>query len=140
MQRIVIIGAGQAGCSAAFALRKRGFDGEIILTGEEPDPPYQRPPLSKAYLLGEMARKRLHLKPAGADTDAGLLRIGCEAIPTRMPSISDPNRAFGAGHARVRCADEAAIWLGFLKGPLSRAVLDYYVLTENSVDPRIDRH
>lgn len=81
MQRVVIIGAGQAGCSAAFALRKRGFDGEIILLGEEPDPPYQRPPLSKAYLLGDMARERLYLKPPGAYTDAGIdLRTGCEAI------------------------------------------------------------
>ena len=78
MQRIVIIGAGQAGCSAAFGLRKHGFAGEVILLGAEPDPPYQRPPLSKAYLLGDMARERLYLKPPDAYAAAGIdLRTGC---------------------------------------------------------------
>lgn len=57
--RIVIIGAGQAGVQAALNLRQAGFAGEVILLGEEPHPPYQRPPLSKAFLAGEMEQKRL---------------------------------------------------------------------------------
>jgi 3-phenylpropionate/trans-cinnamate dioxygenase ferredoxin reductase subunit len=61
--RIVIIGAGQAGLSAAEALRARGHEGSIILLGDEAAPPYQRPPLSKKYLLGEMDAERLWLKP-----------------------------------------------------------------------------
>lgn len=62
-QRVVIIGAGQAGGQTAYSLRQGGFAGEITLVGDEPAPPYQRPPLSKAYLKGEMDAERLFLKP-----------------------------------------------------------------------------
>src|ERR1700754_4053189 len=62
-QRIAIIGAGQAGGQTAYSLRQAGFDGAITLIGDEPAPPYQRPPLSKAYLKGEMEAERLFLKP-----------------------------------------------------------------------------
>jgi 3-phenylpropionate/trans-cinnamate dioxygenase ferredoxin reductase subunit len=62
-QRIVIIGAGQAGGQAAYSLRLVGFAGEITLVGDEAAPPYQRPPLSKAYLKGELDAERLFLKP-----------------------------------------------------------------------------
>lgn len=65
MPHIVILGAGQAGCSLATRLREKNFDGDITLVGNEPVPPYQRPPLSKGYLLGEMSRDRLFLKPRG---------------------------------------------------------------------------
>lgn len=61
--RVVIVGAGQAGASAAAKLRALGHDGPITLVGDEPAPPYQRPPLSKAYLMGEMPRERLFLRP-----------------------------------------------------------------------------
>lgn len=64
MEKIIIIGAGQAGTSTALQLRRQGFEGEIHLIGAEPCLPYQRPPLSKAYLLGEMPLERLLLKPA----------------------------------------------------------------------------
>jgi 3-phenylpropionate/trans-cinnamate dioxygenase ferredoxin reductase subunit len=50
---IVIVGAGEAGGTAAGVLRDRGYDGELILLGAEPLPPYERPPLSKEYLRGE---------------------------------------------------------------------------------------
>jgi len=62
-QRVVIIGAGQAGGQAAYSLRLGGFTGAITLVGDEPAPPYQRPPLSKAYLKGELEAERLFLKP-----------------------------------------------------------------------------
>lgn len=62
-RNIVIVGAGQAGLSAAAKLRRLDFDGGITLVGAEPVPPYQRPPLSKKYLTGEMSRERLYLKP-----------------------------------------------------------------------------
>ena len=62
-ERIIIIGAGQAGGQAAVSLRQSGFAGELHLVGEEDAPPYQRPPLSKAYLKGKMDRERLFLKP-----------------------------------------------------------------------------
>jgi 3-phenylpropionate/trans-cinnamate dioxygenase ferredoxin reductase subunit len=64
IKRVVIIGAGQAGGETAQRLRQNGFEGEITLIGEEPCPPYQRPPLSKKYLSGEMDAERLYLRPA----------------------------------------------------------------------------
>ncbi|MEI9430246.1 NAD(P)/FAD-dependent oxidoreductase [Mesorhizobium sp. Cs1299R1N3] len=60
---VVIVGAGQAGLSTAEKLRANGFAGSLVLIGDEPHPPYQRPPLSKDYLLGELERDRLKLKP-----------------------------------------------------------------------------
>ena len=63
MKHVIVVGAGQAGASCVARLRAKGFDGQITLIGEEPFPPYQRPPLSKAYLLGEMERDRLYLRP-----------------------------------------------------------------------------
>jgi 3-phenylpropionate/trans-cinnamate dioxygenase ferredoxin reductase subunit len=63
MTHVVVIGAGQAGSSLVAKLRNSGFDGRITLIGAEPVPPYQRPPLSKAYLLGDMTLDRLFLRP-----------------------------------------------------------------------------
>jgi len=63
MAHVVVIGAGQAGSSLVVKLRNGGFDGAITLIGEEAAPPYQRPPLSKKYLLGEMELERLYLRP-----------------------------------------------------------------------------
>jgi 3-phenylpropionate/trans-cinnamate dioxygenase ferredoxin reductase component len=60
--RVVIVGAGQAGAALAAKLRALGHHGEIVMLGDEPAPPYQRPPLSKAYLLGEMEEDRLWLR------------------------------------------------------------------------------
>jgi 3-phenylpropionate/trans-cinnamate dioxygenase ferredoxin reductase subunit len=62
MARVVIIGAGHAGGTAAAMLRQYGFDGEIVMIGEEPLAPYQRPPLSKAWLKGEADGDSLALK------------------------------------------------------------------------------
>ena len=69
MSGIVIIGAGQAGASLAITLRALGYKGDVTLIGEEPVPPYQRPPLSKKYLLGNMALDRLYLRPIGFYTE-----------------------------------------------------------------------
>ncbi|WP_298295425.1 FAD/NAD(P)-binding oxidoreductase [uncultured Litoreibacter sp.] len=77
MTHVVVIGAGQAGSSLTAKLRNLGFDGDITLIGEEPVPPYQRPPLSKAYLLGEMEEERLYLRPeAFYDEQNITLRLG----------------------------------------------------------------
>lgn len=63
MTKVVVVGAGQAGASVVAKLRNKGFEGAITMIGEEPAVPYQRPPLSKAYLLGEMELDRLYLRP-----------------------------------------------------------------------------
>ncbi len=72
MAHIVVIGAGQAGASLTAKLRNLGFDGQITLIGSEPSPPYQRPPLSKAYLLGDMALERLYLRPESFYGESGI--------------------------------------------------------------------
>lgn len=64
IKRVIIIGAGQAGGETAQRLRQGGFTGDITLIGEEPYAPYQRPPLSKKYLAGELDMDRLLLRPA----------------------------------------------------------------------------
>ena len=80
MSHFVIIGGGQAGSTLAGTLRSRGFDGRITLIGGESVPPYQRPPLSKGYLLGEMSKERLFLRPAEWYADNGIeLRTGTRA-------------------------------------------------------------
>ena len=63
-EKVVIIGGGQAAAQACASLRLFGFEGSITLIGEEPALPYQRPPLSKAYMKGELAEERLYFKPA----------------------------------------------------------------------------
>ncbi len=90
-QRIVILGAGQAGAQAAVSLRQLGHDGEIVLVGEEPDAPYQRPPLSKGYLKGELERERLYLKGDDYYAEHGVtLRLGvcAERIDTAGKSVA----------------------------------------------------
>lgn len=77
MGGIVVIGAGQAGASLVAKLRALGHAGPVTLIGDEPVPPYQRPPLSKKYLLGEMALERLFLRPESFYAEHGIdLRLG----------------------------------------------------------------
>ena len=75
MRHVVVIGAGQAGSSLVAKLRNGGFEGRVSLIGAEPVPPYQRPPLSKAYLMGDMALERLYLRPEAfyVDQDINLM-------------------------------------------------------------------
>ncbi len=94
MSHFVVIGAGQAGCSLVAKLRSEGFAGKVTLVGAEPVPPYQRPPLSKAYLLGEISQERLFLRPVEfyADHDIAL-RLSVHALTIdpvgRTVSLSD---------------------------------------------------
>jgi 3-phenylpropionate/trans-cinnamate dioxygenase ferredoxin reductase subunit len=109
MSGIVIVGAGQAGASLAAKLRSLGYDGPITIIGEEPVAPYQRPPLSKAYLLGEMELERLHLRapsfweehritlklgrPVTAiDCDAKIVRVGDATVPYDQLALTTGSR------------------------------------------------
>ncbi len=60
---VVIVGAGHAGAHAAISLRQLGFGGSLAVVGDEPEPPYERPPLSKEYLSGEKTFDRLLIRP-----------------------------------------------------------------------------
>lgn len=62
-ERVLIIGGGHAAGQCAASLRQKGWAGEIVIAGEEAYPPYQRPPLSKAFLAGELEADRLNFKP-----------------------------------------------------------------------------
>ena len=94
----MIVGAGLAGAKAAEALRDEGFDGRIVLIGDEPDRPYERPPLSKGYLLGTAEREKVFVHPedwyAEHDVDLRLRH-------RRSPRI---DRAAQRGGARRRRA------------------------------------
>ena len=66
----LIVGASLAGAKAAETLRAEGFAGRVILVGEEPEPPYERPPLSKGYLLGTQERDKAFVHERGWYDDA----------------------------------------------------------------------
>src|SRR3954470_14063850 len=59
----LLIGGGLAAANCAAELRKRGAEGSILLAGREPEPPYERPPLSKEYLRGEAERSDAYVNP-----------------------------------------------------------------------------
>ncbi|MGD2133805.1 MAG: FAD-dependent oxidoreductase, partial [Maricaulaceae bacterium] len=76
----LILGAGQAGAQLALSLRQGGYDRPIVLAGDEPWPPYQRPPLSKDYLLGELTADHLDLRTQDAWREAGVeMKLGLRA-------------------------------------------------------------
>jgi 3-phenylpropionate/trans-cinnamate dioxygenase ferredoxin reductase subunit len=79
---IVIVGAGQGGFQAAASLREAGFAGPVTLVGEEPGLPYQRPPLSKAYMKGDAGFEQIELRPAAffKDHDIEVVNARAEAI------------------------------------------------------------
>jgi 3-phenylpropionate/trans-cinnamate dioxygenase ferredoxin reductase subunit len=87
MSTFAIVGASLAGATAAAALRAEGFDGRIVLIGDELEPPYERPPLSKAYLCGEADRARLRVHPDGLYAEQEIdLRLG-RAVTELDPAI-----------------------------------------------------
>lgn len=103
MSHIVVIGAGQAGSSLVVKLRNLGFDGAITLIGAEAAPPYQRPPLSKSYLLGDMALERLYLRPEQFYKDNAIdLRLG-----TQITAIDPSARTVVLGDETLSYTDLA---------------------------------
>ncbi len=96
-EQIVIIGAGQAAAQAVTTLKAEGFGGSIVLVGDEAFPPYQRPPLSKAYLMGKLERERLFLKADSFYPEAHcelLLGVSARAIDRKAKTVllSDGSR------------------------------------------------
>ncbi|MCW3849056.1 FAD-dependent oxidoreductase [Sphingomonas sp. LB-2] len=69
---VVIVGAGHAGAQAAIALRQNKFEGSIAVIGDEPEYPYERPPLSKEYFAGEKAFERILIRPAAFWGERGI--------------------------------------------------------------------
>ena len=138
MAHFVIIGAGQAGSSLVAKLRSSGFEGEITLIGEEHVPPYQRPPLSKAYLLGDMALERLFLRPESFYADQNItLKMGAA-----VTSINMAKREVHLGD-EVISYDQLALTTGSRANTLPASIggaLDgvFTVRTLNDVDTMAD--
>lgn len=94
---VLIVGGGQGGAAAALQLRLQGFAGSIGLVGREREPPYERPPLSKEYMLGEKSFDRLYIRPPGFwDTRGVDLLLGVEVTAVdasaKCVAVSDGRR------------------------------------------------
>lgn len=106
-ETFIVIGAGQAGLQICDSLRKEGFDGKLVLLGDENLAPYQRPPLSKQFLLGELDKERLPFRPQNFfeknDID---LRLG-----TLVSAIDTTNQCVVADNQKINY-DKLAIATG----------------------------
>lgn len=106
--RVVIVGAGHAGGAAAALLRQYGWKGPITLIGEEPVPPYQRPPLSKTWLKGEADAASVALRPAAFYPTNGIaLRLG-----TAVVAIDRMQRTIALGSGERLDYDELILATG----------------------------
>src|SRR5215210_8362821 len=92
-QTFAIVGASLAGAKAAQTLREEGFDGRVVLVGAEPERPYERPPLSKNYLRGDVGREKVYVHDEGFYAKHAIdLRVGRTAVgldPTASTLILD---------------------------------------------------
>ena len=98
---VLIVGAGHAGAQAAILLRQLGFEGSVGLIGAEPEPPYERPPLSKDYLAGEKPFERMLIRPEAFWGERGIdLVLGTPIVSvdplTKVARAAD-GRAFSYG-------------------------------------------
>ncbi|MBA3053904.1 MAG: NAD(P)/FAD-dependent oxidoreductase [Sphingomonadales bacterium] len=94
---VVIVGAGHAGAQAAIALRQNGFAGTVAMIGREPEPPYERPPLSKEYFAREKTFERLYIRPpqfwGEKDIDLKLsTEVGAVDPAAKVLTLSDGTR------------------------------------------------
>lgn len=96
MDRVVIVGAGQAGLQVGISLRELGYGGRVTIVGDEPGLPYQRPPLSKAFLTGKVEEEGLHLRKRSVLDE---LRLEL-AAPERVSRIDRDSRVVGLGSGR----------------------------------------
>ncbi|MEV5551551.1 FAD-dependent oxidoreductase [Streptomyces sp. NPDC052309] len=106
MRTVAVVGASLAGLSAARALRNRGFDGQLIVIGEEPHRPYDRPPLSKEFLAGKIGEADLVLERDGEDLAAEWL------FDTRAVRLDREQRAVRLADGREVRADGIVIATG----------------------------
>ena len=93
---VLIVGAGHGGAQAAIALRQNGFDGTIAMIGDEPELPYERPPLSKDYLAGEKAFERILIRPAAFWEERQVTMLLGEWVTTVDPVAHAVTRSDGS--------------------------------------------
>ena len=107
-KRVVIAGAGHAASQVATSLHQHKFAGEIVLVGDEPYLPYQRPPLSKKFLAGELPAERLYVKPASFYDDAGVELH----LDTRIVAIDRKAKCLGLDNGETIGYDRLVLALG----------------------------
>ncbi len=101
-ERIVIVGAGQAGGRTAEALRQQGFGGSLLLVGAEEEPPYERPALSKGFLTGAVPAERLLVRPPewwseqAVELRLGITAEGIDRTAARLRLSNGENVAYDA--------------------------------------------
>lgn len=105
---VVIAGAGHGAGQVVAALRQHKFDGRIVMIGDEPYLPYQRPPLSKKYLAGDMPPERLYFKPESFYDDPQIEVL----LDTRVTSIDRPGHAVSTDGGREIAYDKLVLALG----------------------------
>lgn len=113
---VVILGAGQAGLQAALSLREEGFDGTIQMIGDEAVLPYQRPPLSKGFLLGAVTEDALVLRPQ-AMLDRTDIRLAAGVAATRIDRAARrvhlaDGRSCGYEHLVIATGSRVRSWTG----------------------------
>jgi len=107
-QTCVIVGASHAGTQLSLSLRQGGWEGRIVLLGDEPVKPYQRPPLSKAILSGEKSPEQIPIRPATVIENAGIeLRLG-----NRVESIDRDRKMLHLSDGATLDYDKLALTLG----------------------------
>ncbi|WP_286248082.1 NAD(P)/FAD-dependent oxidoreductase [Streptomyces graminofaciens] len=106
MRTVAVVGASLAGLSAARSLRKQGYDGRLVVIGDEPHRPYDRPPLSKEFLAGEVGEADLVLETDGEDLRAEWL------LGTRATGLDARERAVRLADGREIRADGFVIATG----------------------------
>ena len=108
MRSVVIAGAGQAGFQTAASLRQDGFAGRIVIIGHEPGLPYQRPPLSKAYLMGKTTAEALTFRPEKFFADNRIELIA----QTRVTAIDRTNKRVALSSGGALDYDHLVLALG----------------------------
>src|SRR5215471_12951873 len=141
-QRVVIVGGGSGGDAAAFMLRKKGFDGEVVILSADHDRPYDRPYLSKEFLRGEIDLPKVYLHPeeeyarqgidlrvntrvsggsikerrleleSGAPVEYDVLLLSLGGTPRRLPGVPDAENVFTLRSLRDSSAIKQALHAG----------------------------
>ena len=128
MEKLTIVGASLAGLSAARAARAQGFEGRLVIIGDEPHRPYDRPPLSKDFLLGQITAEDLALETEADGLDAEWL-LGVEAV-----SLDAATRTVGLADGRTVSSDGVVIATGARARQLPQLVDVEYVHTLRTLD------
>ena len=128
---VLIVGGGHAGAQAAIALRQNKYEGTIAIIGEEPETPYERPPLSKDYLSGEKPFERILIRPAALWAERNIAMLlgkprgrRAAVLPPRIrrdyagrPAFRSPSTRCSKSSARLRmdtcCWVPLMLYLGF---------------------------